>query len=75
MKWAHIDRVLRAIIDFVQTLMDPLYSFIEVRLVETVKTGQVDLEPSKTSLTKRLRLSKHEEAATEVITDMTEMGR
>ena len=73
--WAHIDWVLRAVIDIVQTLMDPFYSFIEVRLVEAVETGQVNLEPSQTSLTKRLRLSKHEEAATEVITDMTEMGR
>lgn len=71
----HVDRVLRAVVDFVQTLMNPFYSLVKVGLVEAVETSQVDLEPPQSSLAERLRLREHEEATTEVITDMAEMGR
>lgn len=60
----HVDRVISAVVDFFQTLMDPFHSFVKVGLVKAVETGQMDLEPAQSSFAERLCLCEDEEAAT-----------
>jgi hypothetical protein len=56
-------------------LCDKNFPLVEVPLVKAVQIRQVNLEPSQTSLAKRLCFSKHEETATEIVAEVVQVWR
>lgn len=62
-----------AIVDVIQSIHNPLLSFVKAGLVVSVKIGKMNLEPAKSSYTEWFGFSEHQEPTTQVITDVVKM--
>ena len=55
--------------------MDEIDTLFEIALVVSVQIGKMNLQPPQTTLAEGPRLAKQEQTTTEIIPNVTQMGR